>query len=136
MNTNTAPLAPATPAQAAVEAASPAAVKVCPNCGNSFSAGGRGMGKRFCDSSCRTAFNNRAKAEGAVMAALVKCWVQNRHAKPGTREAELCRQSRSELTEMTRMFLDADKDAGRPPVADYVEQLLEDTLYVDRCRKF
>lgn len=112
------------------------AVRVCPNCGNGFAAGGRGLGKTFCSKDCRMAFNNRAKAEGAVMSALVKCWLANRHAKPGSREAELCRQARAELTEIGRMFIDADEQAGRPPVTDYVETLLRDTLYIDRCRKF
>jgi hypothetical protein len=94
------------------------------------------MGKVFCSKDCRVAFNNRAKAEGAVMVALVKAWTLNRHAKPGTREADICRRARSELTEIARMFVDADKDAGRPPVTDYVEKLLENTLYVDRSRKY
>jgi endogenous inhibitor of DNA gyrase (YacG/DUF329 family) len=116
---------------------SKAPARVCPNCGNSFAAGGRGLGKTFCGKQCRMDFNNRAKAEGAVIIALAKCWTQNRHAKPDTREAELCRQSRSELTEILRMMLDADADAGRPPVADYVETLFASgTLYVDRTRKF
>lgn len=109
----------------------------CPNCGGKFAAGGRGLGKTFCSKDCRVAFNNRAKAEGAVVIALAKCWTENRHAKPGTREAELCRQSRSELTEILRLMLDADADAGRPPVADYVETLFNSgTLYCDRTRKF
>lgn len=108
----------------------------CPNCGGSFPAGGRGLGKTFCGKDCRVAFNNRAKAEGAVIIALAKCWTANRHARPGTREAELCRQSRSELTEILRMFVDADVEAGRPPIGDYVETLLRDTLYCDRTRKF
>lgn len=112
------------------------AVRVCPNCGTNFPAGGRGLGKTFCSKPCRVTFANRQKAEGAVMASLVKCWLGNRHAKPGTREAELCRRARAELTEIGRMFIDADADAGRPPVADYVESLLADTLYIDRCRKF
>jgi hypothetical protein len=112
-------------------------VKICPNCGDEFPQGGRGLGKRFCSSSCRTAFANRQKAEGAVMASLVKCWLANRHAKPGSREAELCRKARAELTEIGRMFIDADEEAGRPPVADYVEALFsDDTLYIDRSRKF
>lgn len=119
-----------TPAQAVQQ-------RVCPNCGGQFAAGGRGLGKTFCSKDCRVDFNNRAKAEGAVVIALAKCWTQNRHAKPGTREAELCRTARSELTEILRMMLDADADAGRPPVADYVETLFASgTLYCDRTRKF
>ena len=120
-----------------IEAPAPVSAKLCPNCGGTVPAGGRGLGRTFCSSTCRTSFNNRAKAEGAVVIALAKCWTQNRHAKPGTREAELCRQSRSELTEILRCMLDADADAGRPPVADYVESLFASgTLYCDRTRKF
>lgn len=123
-----------------VSAATPAPAEpvalTCPNCGTSFPAGGRGMGKTFCSTPCRVSFNNRAKAEGAVMASLVKCWLANRHAKADTREAELCRRARAELTEIGRMFIEADEAAGRPPVADYVEVLLRDTMYVDRTRKF
>jgi endogenous inhibitor of DNA gyrase (YacG/DUF329 family) len=120
-------------------AAAPAPVpaRLCPNCGDPVPAGGRGLGRTFCSKDCRVAFNNRAKAEGAVIVALAKCWTDNRHAKPGSREAELCRWARSELTETLRMMLDADKDAGRPPVADYVETLRDSgTLYCDRTRKF
>jgi hypothetical protein len=90
------------------------AVRVCPNCAASFAAGGRGLGKTFCSKDCRVAFNNRAKAEGAVMSALVKCWLANRHAKPGTREAELCRRARAELTEIGRMFHGRGR-RSRPP---------------------
>ena len=118
-----------------IDAPAAAVTRQCPNCAVTFPAGGRGMGKVFCSKECRVAFNNRAKAEGAVMCALVKAWTLNRHAKPGTREAEICRKARSELTEIARMFVDADKEAGRPPVTDYVEVLLRDTLYVDRSRK-
>lgn len=125
------------PVIAAQQPENPVQLRVCPNCGTSFPAGGRGLGKRFCSSSCRTSFANRQKAEGAVMASLVKCWLANRHAKPGTREAELCRKARAELTEIGRMFIEADEEAGRPPVADYVEALFsDDTLYIDRSRKF
>jgi hypothetical protein len=94
------------------------------------------MGKTFCTKDCRVAFNNRAKAEGAVIITYAKAWTQNRHAKPGTREAEICRRARSELTEILRMMLDADEAAGRPPIGDYAEQLMRDTLYCDRTRKF
>jgi endogenous inhibitor of DNA gyrase (YacG/DUF329 family) len=110
-------------------------LKVCPNCGGTVEAGGRGMGRTFCTKDCRVAFNNRMKAEGAVMAALVKGWVLNRHAKPETMEAEVCAMARRELTQIARHFIDADKAAGRPPVTDFVAQLLQDTQYADRARK-
>lgn len=126
--------------QTTIDAPAPAAaapqMRVCPECGTSFPAGGRGMGKTFCSKDHRVAFNNRTKAEGAVMASLVKCWLANRHARPDTREADLCRRARAELTEIGRAFIEADEEAGRPPVADYVEGLLRDTLYMDRTRKF
>lgn len=119
-------------------AAAPAAQqsRVCPNCGVAFPAGGRGLGKTFCSKDCRVEFGNRSAAEGKVMAALVKCWLGNRHAKPGSREAELCRRARAELTEIGRTFIEADEEAGRPPICDYVETLLRDTIYMDRTRKF
>lgn len=117
-------------------APAPVPARLCPNCGHDVPAGGRGLGRTFCSKDCRVAFNNRAKAEGAVIIALAKCWTANRHAKPDTREADLCRRARSELTEILRMMCDADAEAGRPPVADYVETLLRDTMYCDRTRKF
>lgn len=110
--------------------------KVCPNCGVKFPKGGRGLGKIHCSKECRVQFNNRAKAEGAVIVALVKAHHQLRHAKPGTREAEVCSMARRELAEITRMLIESDEEAGRPPLTDYVETLLSATLYVDRTRKF
>lgn len=110
--------------------------KVCPNCGGTFAKGGRGMGKTFCSKDCRTAFNNRAKAEGAVIVNLVKAHHQLRHAKPGTRDAEVCAVARRELAEIVRMMLDEDEAQGRPKLTDYVEGLLANTLYCDRTRKF
>ena len=110
--------------------------KVCPNCGTKFPAGGRGLGKVHCSKECRVAFNNRAKAEGAVIVAFVKAHHQLRHAKPGTREAEVCSMARRELAEIVRSMLDADEDAGRPPLTDYIEGLCANTLYCDRTRKF
>jgi hypothetical protein len=112
-----------------------AATKVCPNCGEDVPPGGTGLGRTFCSAACRRAFNNRTKAEGAVMASLVKAWVLNRHAKPGTREAEVCSNARRELTEIARIFLDNDEAAGRPPITAYVGEMLETGRYIDRTRK-
>ncbi len=112
-----------------------AEARVCPECGVGFPAGGRGLGKVFCSKAHRVAYGNRAKAEGGVMAALVKCWLLNRHAKPGSREADLCRRARAELTEIGRLFLENDAKAGRPPVTSYVEALLANDMYMDRTRK-
>jgi hypothetical protein len=118
------------------DSATEARERVCPNCGTKFPAGGRGLGKVHCSKACRVQFNNRAKAEGAVIVALVKAHHQLRHAKPGTREAEVCSMARRELAEITRMLIESDEEAGRPPLTDYVETLLSNTLYVDRTRKF
>lgn len=113
-----------------------AAKKVCPNCGSKFDAGGRGLGKRHCSTKCRVDFNNRCKAEGAVIITLAKVWIANRHAKPGSKAAEVCGEARRELNEIVSIFLDADKDAGRPSLVDYVAEMLGETRYIDRTRKF
>lgn len=112
-----------------------ATFKICPNCGDEFPAGGRGLGKVFCSAPCRSAFNQRMKAEGAVMAAIVKAWHLGRHAKPDTVEAEVCSYARTQLAEIARVMNDADRDAGRPSAILYVQSLMESgTLYVDRRR--
>lgn len=110
----------------------PAATKVCPGCGAKFAPGGRGMGKAFCGDKCRTAFHARAKAEGGPMVALVKAWTMTRHAKPGTREAEICRYARSELTAIASYFNERDEAEGRSAV-DYVATLMDaGTIWADR----
>lgn len=108
----------------------------CPGCGAHVAGYGRGLGKTFCSTRCRTRFNNRMKAEGAPIAALVKAWTMTRHAKPGTDEAEICRWARSELTHIAKGFNEADRDAGRPSAVEYVETLRRSgTLYDDRKRR-
>jgi hypothetical protein len=109
--------------------------KICPECGVSFPVGGRGLGKTFCCKEHRVAFNNRAKAEGAVLVAFVKAWTLTRHAKPGSDKADLCGEARRELTAIASMLNDADKAAGRPDATVYVKALMESgTLYCDRRR--
>jgi hypothetical protein len=115
--------------------AAPAASKRCVGCGCQFPAGGRGLGKNYCTDTCRTTSNNRAKAEGAPLAALVKAWNATRHAKPGTREAEICRFARSELTAIAGFFNERDEDAGRASAVDYVASLMDSGLiWADRIR--
>lgn len=109
---------------------------ICPGCGSHVEGYGRGYtGKTFCNPTCRQGFNNRMKAEGAPIAALVKAWTMTRHAKPGTREAEVCRYARSQLTQIASDFNERDDDAGRPSAVAYVETLMRaGTLYCDRRR--
>lgn len=129
------------------EAAAPMDVyRPCPNCGTKFLAGqqtgsvfnaaGRGLGKDFCRKECRVAFNNRAKAEGAVIITLLKVQTRHRHAKPGSEEARICAEARREYTEIVQMMIDADDEAGRPDPAAYVDRMLKQTRYIDRTRKF
>lgn len=115
--------------------ARPEAAKVCPGCGTEFPAGGRGLGKTFCHDKCRRAFHAACKSEGGPLAPLIKAWHATRHAKPGTREAEICRYARSQVTEIARMFLDADEDIGRDSVA-YVASMMDSGFqYADRTRR-
>lgn len=113
----------------------PAASKTCPGCRAQFAPGGRGMGKQFCSDTCRTAHHARAKAEGAVIAQLAKAWNATRHAKPGTREADICRYARSELTAICQHFNERDSESGRGSAVDYVASLMEGgTIWADRLR--
>ena len=107
----------------------------CPGCGGAVPEGTRGPAKTFCSQTCRQGFNNRMKAEGAPIAALVKAWTLTRHAKPGTREAEVCRYARSQLTQIAGDFNERDQNERRPSAVDYVETLMASgTLYCDRSR--
>lgn len=119
-----------------MNAETPIQTRTCPNCGSKFPAGGRGLGKRHCSTECRIDFNNRAKAEGAVIITLAKVWIANRHAKPGSKAAETCAEARRELNEIVSIFIDADAEAGRPSLVDYVSEMLTETRYIDRTRKF
>jgi len=115
--------------------AAPAGQCTCPGCGDPFAAGGRGLGKKFCSDQCRKAFHRLAMLEGPPLAPLVKAWHATRHAKPGTREAEICTFARGQITEIARVFLDGDDDAGRDTVA-YVGNLMDSgTLFIDRTKR-
>lgn len=108
----------------------------CPNCGDDVQSGGRGRGRVFCRTRCRELFAARSKSEGAPLLAYVLASIETRHAKPGTREAELCRQARSEMTAIARDILARRKADGMPPAADYVETLLATgERYMDRTRR-
>jgi endogenous inhibitor of DNA gyrase (YacG/DUF329 family) len=113
------------------QADSPAQI-ACPECGTGFRPRGN---KRFCKGKCQVDFNNRMAAEGKILAPLVKAMMATRGG--GHRAAlPICGLARTELTRIAKVFNDADKAAGRPPVHLYVERLLDcGTLYMDRARR-
>lgn len=106
----------------------------CQNCGELFTASR--AHSVFCPGdTCRKAFDNRKLSQGGPMAPLVKAWIATRHAKPGTREAEICAYARRELTQMASDLNELDERANRSAV-DYVETLMRSgTMWVDRARR-
>jgi hypothetical protein len=114
----------------------PAVTDVCPNCGDTVQAGGRGRGRVFCRPKCRELFSNRSKTDGAALYAYVMAWQETRHAKPGTEEAEICRLASREVGAICRMLRDEGKAAGRPPMAKYVATLFRNgDRFMDRTRR-
>ena len=108
----------------------------CPNCGVDVPPGGRGRGRVFHEKECREQFAARAKAQGAVLLPIFLAWMETRHAKPGTPEYQLCRDARKEATEMARSFREEAREAGRPPMHEYVATLFRDgERYMDRTRR-
>lgn len=89
--------------------------RTCPECATTFTP--RREHGRFCQPACAKAWNNRNVAQGGPMVQLVKAWLQTRHAKPGTREADICRYARAELTRLGRQYLDDDAAHDRDPLA-------------------
>lgn len=107
----------------------------CPQCGRSFEVR---RGRRFCPPGdgrkCQVDFNNRMAAEGKILAPLVKAMFATRGGGHSGAQP-ICGVARSELTRIAKMLNDADKAAGRPPVAQYVQALFDSgTFYMDRRR--
>lgn len=103
--------------------------RLCCRCGSSYAPTREWA--NFCSPDCRKAFHADAKAQGGPMAPLVKAWIATRHAKPGSREAEICAFARRELTQMASDFNEAD----RVSATAYVDALMRSgSLYVDRRR--
>lgn len=75
------------------------------------------------------------KARGGPLVPLVLAWTETRHAKAGTREAEICSYARREITAIASMF--NDEDGGGQNAVDYVETLMRShrPLYADRVRR-
>lgn len=77
----------------------------------------------------------RPESEGAAAIKLVKAWVGTRHAATGTREADICRTARRELTQLAEILIRRDRDMGRAPASDYIAALGEDgSMVIDRVR--
>ena len=105
----------------------------CAGCGKLFTA--RRDWSTFCSSPCRTGFANRMKARGGPLVPLILAWTETRHAKPGTREAEICSYARREITGIASLFNEEDREGGRGSAVEYVETLMRTgTRYVDRRR--
>lgn len=117
------------------EVETPAPACTCPGCGQPFAPGGRGQGKRYCSDPCRRAFHAATVADGQPLAPLVQAWIKTRHAKPGSREAEICRYARQQITEIAGIQIERHEDAGRDPVAFVAALMDSGTRYIDRTRK-
>lgn len=107
-------------------------MKTCPECLATFTPK-RDHG-RFCQPSCRTTWNNRHVKQGAPLAILVKAAMATRHAKPGSRDAEICRYARAEMTRMCRDYLDDDTANDRDVVEVVGEMMDAGEQYTDRQR--
>lgn len=115
----------------------PPARRRCPNCPAEFDAGGRGLGKLFCSTSCQQQWNARNKARGAVMAPMILAYAATGSARPGTPEAEIRRIAQSEMMTMARTFLAEDREAGRMGLLGWANEILieRQSRYMDRRLK-
>jgi len=110
-----------------------APARSCAECGSLFVPGRETA--RFCAEACRKAWGNRNTGRGGSVVPILQAWGMTRHAKPGTREAEINRYARRELTDMARTLNGEDKAAGRASVLDYVGALMDArVMFVDRKR--
>jgi hypothetical protein len=111
----------------------------CSECGQQFVQSR--TAQRFCPapgarvSPCAKAWANRNTKRGGPTVPILMAWAATRHAKAGTREADINRYARRELTAMAREYAEQDKGAGRPTPLDYVGALMDSaSLFVDRKR--
>lgn len=112
----------------------------CAECGNLFVPSRRGQ--RYCPtpgakvSACAKAANNRNIVRGGPVVPIAMAWHATRHAKPGTREAEINRYARRELTAIMRTFNQEDAEAGRASAVELVGALMDaKSIYADRVRR-
>ena len=108
-------------------------IKQCGECGGGMLL--KRDHKRFCSAACRKTWNNRQTVRGGPVMPILQAWHMTRHAKPGTREAEINRYARRELTSIASIFNEQDREAGRMSPLDVVGALMDSaSLYVDRVR--
>ena len=101
---------------------------LCPTCGSPFSRWGRGGQRNFCSPTCRQDFAARAKVEGALIVQLAKAWRAERGG------GEVGKAAFQELCTVLDMLNARDREAGRPPVTQYVRRALLQGRTIDRLR--
>ena len=102
----------------------------CPECGEDTPAWARGGYRSFCSPACRLAFNNRTKAEGALIVTLAKVWRRNRG------KGETAKEAFSEMVRILDALNARDIEEGRPNPTDHVTRQLQFGLrYQDRRRR-
>jgi len=122
-----------------VKGSSGARIGKCAECAQSFERSR--AGQRFCNptrakvSPCAKAWGARNTARGGPVLPLLQAWAMTRHAKPGTREADINRYARREITAIAKLFNEQDQADDRGSVLDYVGALMDSaSLFVDRIR--
>lgn len=87
------------------------APRQCQECGKDFSA--NRPQQAFCCPAHKTAFHNRSMKRGKVMIPLLMTWQSVRGA-PGSEEAEVRAYARARVEELSMLWREEDKGAGRP----------------------
>ena len=127
-------------AQDATQASQGRFTKTCADCGSTFQA--KRSHATFCKPACKTAFQNRAAAEGRAIIALAKAWRLSRNAKGQSPEAIATREvggaALSELTSILDLFTAQDRAEGRTAAMtiEYARGLLDAGKFIDRTRSF
>lgn len=103
--------------------------KRCPECGGEVGPKTKGLAKIFCSTNCRSKFHARSKARGQVLVPLLLAW------RVGRGSTDISKAAHAEMIQITDRFAAEDREAGRPPIGDYVEKLLWMGRHVDRRRK-
>jgi molybdenum-dependent DNA-binding transcriptional regulator ModE len=105
-------------------------VRQCPECRKWHSR----PRSQFCSTHHQGAWNNRQKAEGAAIVAMVKAAMAGRGGghTPGH---PIGRVAMREMTQIARQLNDADREAGRMSALDYAAILMADgSRHFDRRR--
>jgi hypothetical protein len=98
-------------------------------------------GQRFCNptkakvSPCARRWGARNLGRGSPVVPLLQAWGATRHAKAGTREADINRYARRELTTIARLYNDEDAAEGRADALAFVGTLMDqNSMFIDRKR--